>query len=69
MIFYAVITKEDNWYVATALPSGVTSQGKDIEEAKKSLREALELYYEDRDMEETYSDPLLMPLEVTMPHG
>lgn len=70
MIFYAVITKEDKWYVATALPSGVVSQGKTIEEAKSNLQEALELYYEDRDMkEESYSNPLLMPMEVTIPHG
>lgn len=70
MIFYAVITKEENWYIATALPSGVTSQGKTIEEAKDNLPEALELYYEDREVgEELYSDPLLTPLEVTMPHA
>lgn len=70
MIFYAVITKEDDWYVATALPSGVTSQGKTIEEAKKNIREAVELYYEDEDINaDEFSEPLLAPIEMTMSHG
>lgn len=42
-----VIQKEDNWYVATSLESGVASQGKTIDSAIDNLREALELYYED----------------------
>lgn len=70
MIIYAVITKEDDWYIVTALPSGVVTQGKTIEEAKKNIREAVELYYEDEDMdEESFSDPLLTPIEITMRHG
>jgi len=70
MIFYAVIIKENKWYVATALPSGVTSQGESIEDAKKNLKEALELYYEDQNIDqEFFADPFLTPLEVTMPHG
>lgn len=70
MIFYAVIAKEDTWYVATALPSGVASQGKTIEEAKQNLKEALELYYEDQDIEqESFADQFLTPVEITMPHG
>ncbi len=42
-----VIQKEDGWYVATALESGVASQGKTMEESLSNLREALELYFED----------------------
>ncbi|MCC8160525.1 MAG: type II toxin-antitoxin system HicB family antitoxin [Oscillospiraceae bacterium] len=42
-----VIQKEDNWYVATALESGVASQGKTIDKALSNLKEALELYFED----------------------
>ena len=42
-----VIHKEDNWYVATDISSGVASQGKTIDEASDNLREALSLYYED----------------------
>ncbi len=42
-----IIQKEDNWYVSTALESGVSSQGKTIDEAIKNLTEALELYMEE----------------------
>ena len=42
-----IIQKEENWYVATAIESGVASQGKTIDEALANLSEALELYYED----------------------
>lgn len=70
MLFYAVIAREGKWYVATALPSGVTSQGKSIEEARENLKEALELYYEDEDIEgKGFSEPLLTPLEVKTRHG
>lgn len=70
MLFYAVIAKENAWYVATALPSGVTSQGTSVEEAKANLKEALELYYDDQDVEAPdTSEPLLTPLEVKTRHG
>lgn len=42
-----LITKEDNWYVASSVETAVASQGKTIEEALSNLREALELYFED----------------------
>lgn len=41
-----VIIKEGKWFVARSVELGVTSQGKTVEEAKKNLREALELYLE-----------------------
>lgn len=44
--FSALITKEDDWYVARCPELGVTSQGKDVESARASLREAIELYLE-----------------------
>ncbi|HXU21923.1 MAG TPA: type II toxin-antitoxin system HicB family antitoxin [Verrucomicrobiae bacterium] len=44
--FSALITKEDDWYVARYPELGVTSQGKDVESARASLREAIELYLE-----------------------
>jgi predicted RNase H-like HicB family nuclease len=44
--FSALITKEDVWYVARCPELGVTSQGKDVESARASLREAIELYLE-----------------------
>ena len=43
-----VIDKEDKWFVAHSLELGVVSQGKTIEEAQKNLREAIELYLENR---------------------
>lgn len=41
-----IIQKEENWYVATDVVSGVASQGKNIDEATENLREALSLYRE-----------------------
>ena len=42
----AVITKEENWYVAHCVELCLVSQGKTIEEAKANLKEAVELYLE-----------------------
>lgn len=70
MKVYAVITHEDQWFVATAVPNGVVSQGKSVAEAKRNLREALELYYEDEPIDaELSTKPLLTPIEVTVAHG
>ena len=44
--FSALIIKEDGWYVARCPELNVTSQGKDVEGARTSLREAIELYLE-----------------------
>jgi len=38
--FSALITKEDDWYVARCPELGVTSQGKDVESARANLCEA-----------------------------
>ena len=43
----AVIHKEDNTFVAQCPEVGTASQGKTIEEAAISLKEATELYLED----------------------
>ncbi|NQU77504.1 type II toxin-antitoxin system HicB family antitoxin [Candidatus Falkowbacteria bacterium] len=45
--FVASIVQEDDWYVITDMRTGVTTQGRTIEEAQKNLIEALELYFED----------------------
>ena len=45
--FTVAIQKEDDWFVAKCLENSVASQGKTLEEAAESLREALALYYED----------------------
>jgi predicted RNase H-like HicB family nuclease len=44
--FSALITQEEEWYVARCPEPGVTSQGKDVESARANLREAIELYLE-----------------------
>jgi predicted RNase H-like HicB family nuclease len=44
--FSALITKEDDWYVARCPELSVTSQGKDVESARANLKEAIELYIE-----------------------
>lgn len=41
-----MIQKEENWYVATDVVSGVASQGKTLDESIENLKEALSLYYE-----------------------
>ena len=55
--FSALITQEEEWYVARCPELGVTSQGKDVEAARASLREAIELYLE------TWGLPEEKPLE------
>ncbi len=45
--FTAIITKDGKWFVARSVELGVTTQGKTVEEAKKNLQEAVELYLED----------------------
>lgn len=42
-----LITKEDDWYVASSIETSVASQGRTIEEAIANLKQALELYFED----------------------
>ena len=41
------IQKEDDWYVATSIETGVASQGKTMDEAIANLSEALTLYFDD----------------------
>jgi predicted RNase H-like HicB family nuclease len=47
----AVVRKEDGLYVALCPELDVASQGKSVEEALRNLKEALELYLEDEDVE------------------
>ena len=44
--YSALITKEDDLYVARCPELSVTSQGPDIESARANLREAIELFLE-----------------------
>lgn len=43
----AKIKKEDTWFVATDVATGVASQGKTIDESMLNLKEALSLNFED----------------------
>lgn len=43
-----VVYKEGNYYVAQSLNVDVSSFGESREEAEKNLKEALDLYFEDK---------------------
>ena len=45
--FTTAIHKEGKWFVAQCVELGVASQGLTAAEAKKNLKEAVELYLED----------------------
>lgn len=51
----AIIEKEDDGYVALCPEVDVASQGDSIEEARKNLIEALELFFETASHEEIES--------------
>ena len=48
----AIIEREDNGYVALCPELDVASQGDTIEEARKNLQEAVELFFESASAEE-----------------
>ncbi len=48
----AIIEREDDGYVALCPEIDIASQGDTIEEARKNLVEALELFFETADAEE-----------------
>ena len=65
--FTAIITREENWYVAHCLELGVVSQGKTIEQAQVNLKEAVELYLESfgtEDLPQSIGEVVVYPLEV-----
>ena len=45
--FTAVISQEDEWFVAQCLEVDVASQGESQEKALGNLREALELHFDE----------------------
>lgn len=61
-----IIQKEENWYVATDIVSGVASQGKTLDEATENLREALTLYYEDNKPETAERPVYVTTMEVAI---
>lgn len=60
------IQKEDNWYVATSIETGVASQGKSIDDALGNLSEALALYFEDNAPEKDVTPIFITTLEVSV---
>ncbi len=63
----AIITKEEEWYVARCPELDVTSQGKTFEEARENLKEAVELYIESfgtDDISEIKGEPVFTTIEV-----
>ena len=60
------IIKEDNWFVANSIETGVASQGKTMDEAMSNLKEALELYFEDNNVITNSMAPFVTSLEVTV---
>ncbi len=67
--FTAVITREENWYVAHCVELGVVSQGKTIEQAQVNLKEAVELYLESfgtDDLPQSTGEVVLYPLEIAV---
>lgn len=58
-VFAAIITAEDNGFVASNPDTGVTSQGSTIDQALLNLKEALELYLEELDSESKKRLPTL----------
>lgn len=64
----AIIQRDGKWFIARSLELGVTTQGKTVEEAKKNLREAVELYLEDAPRGRrmlTKEVPLVTSIDVT----
>lgn len=50
--FTAIIEREDKGYVALCPELDIASQGETVEEAKRNLTEALELFFEVADSSE-----------------
>jgi predicted RNase H-like HicB family nuclease len=61
----AAITHEGDWYVARCLEVEVTSQGDSIDSALESLKEALELYFEDQDGSVSFENPIVTTFQLS----
>ena len=44
--FTAVIERDEDWYVALCPELDIASQGESVEEARRNLIEAIELFFE-----------------------
>ena len=61
-----IIQKEEQWFVATDVATGVASQGKTIDESLLNLKEALSLYFEDNAPEGTEPCVYVTTMEVAI---
>ena len=50
--FTAIIEREDSMYVALCPELDIASQGETVEEARKNLKEAIELFFEEASQQE-----------------
>ncbi len=64
----AIVEKEGRWYTAWCPDTDIASQGQTVDEALDSLKEALQLYFEDEDAKLPSRAPLFTTIEVN-PHG
>ncbi|MGC9093727.1 MAG: type II toxin-antitoxin system HicB family antitoxin [Bacteroidota bacterium] len=68
--FTAIIEREENQYVALCPELDIASQGDTVEEARKNLQEALELFFETASREEIrerlHSEVFITRLEVAV---
>lgn len=66
----AIIEREENMYVALCPEIDVASQGDTVEEARKNLKEAVELFFEcasEEEIKERYHDEVFITrLEVNV---
>jgi predicted RNase H-like HicB family nuclease len=61
----AAIVHEGAWYVARCLEVEVASQGRTVEEALASLKEALELYFEDAALPDDVEPPIIASIRLS----
>lgn len=68
--FTAIIEREDDAYVALCPELDVASQGLTVEEARRNLKEAVELFFEAASPEEVrkrlHNEVFVTQLEVTV---
>ena len=68
--FTAIIEREGDWYVSLCPELDIASQGSTIEEARKNLTEALELFFEHASeseiRERLHDEVFITRLEVTV---
>ena len=60
----AVVTPDDDWFMARCVEVPVVSQEATVEEALANLTEALELYFED---EPAPATPIVRPINIRIP--